>query len=254
MHQTFIGIIPARWASSRFPGKPLAELGGLTVIERVYRQASKALDTVLVATDDERIATEVERFGGRAVMTRADHPSGTDRIREAYVKSGSAADVVINIQGDEPFVAPRQIAALKGCFDDASTDIATLVKPFDGTYDQLADPNRVKVVVDAQDYAMYFSRSVVPYQRGQEADVWPKVHRYFIHLGMYAYRAAVLERITALPVSALERAESLEQLRWLENGLKIKVAETDIATIGIDTPADLERAREFLNKNNFNYE
>lgn len=243
----FIGIIPARYASSRFPGKPLADICGMTMIERVYRQTSKELDDVVVATDDERIAHAVEAFGGRVAMTSEAHRSGTDRCREAYHVVGSSADVVINIQGDEPFIDPAQIAELKQCFDSPSTDIATLVRPFDpdGSYEELADPNRPKVVLSDDMSALYFSRSVVPYLRNYPREEWPRRAAYYTHVGMYAYRADVLERITSLPQSTLELAESLEQLRWLQAGYRIKVGITTCATVGIDTPDDLKHAIEF---------
>ncbi len=247
---TFIGIIPARYASSRFPGKPLAMLGGITVIERVYRQASLVLHNVVVATDDTRIADTVDAFGGKAVMTRNTHRSGTDRCREAYVNNGGREDVIINIQGDEPFIHPEQIRAIMSCFDDDATDIATLIRPFDPTrpVEELFNPNSPKVVVDSHMNAMYFSRSVIPYLRGEEQENWPARHQYYTHIGMYAYRADVLAEITRLPQSSLEQAESLEQLRWLENGYTIKTAVSDIETVGIDTPADLERAEAILAK------
>jgi 3-deoxy-manno-octulosonate cytidylyltransferase (CMP-KDO synthetase) len=243
----FIGIIPARYASSRFPGKPLADICGMSMIERVYRQASKELDEVVVATDDSRIEEAVKAFGGKVVMTSTAHRSGTDRCREAYHSVGSQADVVINIQGDEPFIDPAQIAELKRCFDDAATDIATLVRPFDkaGSYDELADANRPKVVVGDDMSALYFSRSVVPYLRNYPKEEWPSRAQYYTHVGMYAYRVNVLDRITELPQSSLELAESLEQLRWLQAGYKIKVGITTYATVGIDTPEDLQHAIEF---------
>lgn len=244
---TFIGIIPARYASSRFPGKPLADICGMTMIERVYRQASKELTDVVVATDDLRIVDAVKAFGGNVVMTSESHRSGTDRCREAYHAVGSSADVIINIQGDEPFIDPCQIAELKRCFDDSSTDIATLVRPFDrdGSYDSLADPNRPKVVVGDDMTALYFSRSVIPYLRNYPKEEWPSHARYYTHVGMYAYRSAVLDRITSLPQSSLELAESLEQLRWVQAGFRIKVGITTCATVGIDTPEDLRHAIEF---------
>lgn len=244
----FIGIIPARYASTRFPGKPLAILGGQTVIERVYHQVEGVVDDVCVATDDERILRTVEGFGGRAVMTSADHRSGTDRIREAYKLLGASHDVVVNIQGDEPFIQPAQIRSLMGCFDDPQTQIATLVKPFAAT-DGLAaleNPNSPKVVVDAQMHALYFSRSVIPYLRGVEREEWLARHSFLRHIGLYAYRSEVLKEITTLPQSPLELAESLEQLRWLQAGYTVKVATTDTETIGIDTPDDLLRAEHFL--------
>ncbi len=244
----FVGIIPARYASTRFPGKPLAMLGGMTMIERVYRRASEALEEVWVATDDTRIADAVKAFGGKVVMTSPDHRSGTDRCREAYEKTGSRADVVINIQGDEPFIDPLQLSQLKSCFDDPATQIATLVRPFplEGSVDALANPNSPKVVMDADGFAMLFSRSIIPYLRGVDREEWPSKYQYYTHIGLYAYRAAVLDEITRLPQSPLELAESLEQLRWLQNGYRIKVGVSECRTIGIDTPADLEAARHYL--------
>ena len=245
---TFIGIIPARYASTRFPGKPLAMLGGMTMIERVYRQVSLVLDRVVVATDDDRILQTVEAFGGHAVMTSTEHRSGTDRCQEAYLKNGGHEDVIINIQGDEPFIQPDQLRAIMACFDDRGTDIATLVRPFDSNrpYSELENPNTPKVVLDSQMRARYFSRSVIPFVRGKERDQWPAATQYYTHVGMYAYRAAVLEAITRLQQSPLELAESLEQLRWLENGYTIKAGITTTATIGIDTPEDLARANQLL--------
>lgn len=245
----FLGIIPARYASSRFPGKPLADIGGMTMIERVYRQASKALDSVIVATDDSRIYDEVKRFGGEVVMTSEAHRSGTDRCYEAYVKSGSDADVVINIQGDEPFIDPAQIEAVMQCFvEEPTTPIATLVRRFDPAlgWDALFNPNTPKVVLDNDGNALYFSRSIIPYVRGHEWTEWIDSAVFHTHVGLYAYRADVLGEITSLPQSPLELAESLEQLRWLQNGYRIATALTTSPTIGIDTPADLERAIALL--------
>ena len=243
-----IAIIPARYASTRFPGKPLAILGGKTVIRRVWEQVSRVIDDVAVATDDRRIAEAVEAFGGRAVITSPDHRSGTDRCYEAYCLIGREYDVVVNVQGDEPFISPSQIRALTACFDDESTDIATLVKPFapsDGI-EALENPNSPKVVIDNESRAIYFSRSVIPYLRGVERSEWLARHTFYKHIGMYAFRRDALREVTSLPQSSLERAESLEQLRWLENGYKIGVGITDIETVGIDTPEDLARAEEFL--------
>ena len=244
----YIGIIPARYASTRFPGKPLAMLGGKPVIQRVYEQVSGVMDDVLVATDDERILKTVEGFGGKAVMTRADHKSGTDRCYEAYVLQGKPYDVVVNIQGDEPFIQPQQLEAVKACFEDVTTQIATLVKPFtaDEPFAVLENVNSPKVVVNKNWNALYFSRSIIPYQRNAEKQDWLKGHTYYKHIGLYAYRTEVLKEITMLPQSSLELAESLEQLRWLENGYKIKVGISEVETIGIDTPQDLERAEDFL--------
>lgn len=243
----FIAIIPARYASQRFPGKPLAMLCGKPVIQRVYEQASKVLDDVYVATDDDRIIQAVEDFGGKAVMTSPNHKSGTDRIEEAMEKIGGEFDVVINIQGDEPFVDESQIRTLCQCFDDPATEIATLGKPFQSTQGikMLDNPNSPKLVTDLRGYALYFSRSVIPYQRNVEHSEWLKGFTYLKHLGLYAYRREVLREVTKLPQSPLEVAESLEQLRWLQNGFRIKVGTTDIETVGIDTPDDLKRAEEF---------
>ncbi|MBQ9361940.1 MAG: 3-deoxy-manno-octulosonate cytidylyltransferase [Bacteroidaceae bacterium] len=245
----FIGIIPARYASTRFPAKPLAMLGGMMVVERVYRQVEGVLDDVVVATDDERIESAVRQFGGKVVMTSTSHRSGTDRCYEALTKVGADRfDVVVNIQGDEPFIQPQQLRTVCECFDDSSVDIATLVKPFtvaDG-YAALENANSPKVVVNNRMEALYFSRSIIPYLRGREREEWLPNHTYYKHIGLYAYRTEVLKQITALPQGILERAESLEQLRWLENGYKIKVGITDVETIGIDTPEDLQRAEVFL--------
>ena len=244
----YIAIIPARYASTRFPGKPLAMLGGKPVIQRVWEQVSSVVDAAVVATDDERIAQAVESFGGRAIMTSPNHKSGTDRCWEAYQKQGEEFDVVINVQGDEPFIAHSQLRAIMACFADENTDIATLVKPFaeeDGL-SALENPNSPKVVLDNDSCAVYFSRSVIPYLRGVEREDWLKHHTFYKHIGMYAFRRDVLGEVTALPQSTLEKAESLEQLRWLENGYKIGVGISDVETVGIDTPEDLERAEEFL--------
>lgn len=244
----YIGIIPARYASTRFPAKPLAMLGGKPVIQRVYEQVKSVMDDVFVATDDERIFNVVESFGGKAIMTREDHKSGTDRCFEAYQKCGIKGDVVINIQGDEPFIQPSQITALQHCFDDPTTQIATLVKPFtpnDGL-EALMNPNSPKVVVSDDWRALYFSRSVIPYMRGVAKEEWLSRHTFYKHIGLYAYRTETLGEITKLPQSTLEKVESLEQLRWLDNGYVIRVGETDVETIGIDTPEDLARAEEFL--------
>lgn len=244
----FIAIIPARYASTRFPAKPLAMLGGRPVIQRVYEQVSKALDNVVVATDNGQILQTVLSFGGKAVMTREDHKSGTDRCFEAYERVGEGCDVVINVQGDEPFIQPEQIRTLMACFDDPQTQIATLVKPFteaDGL-EALQNPNSPKVVVSDDGRALYFSRSVIPFLRGVEPEQWLSKHTFYKHIGLYAYRADALREITRLPQSTLEKAESLEQLRWLDNGYVIRVGQTQVETIGIDTPADLARAEEFL--------
>lgn len=245
----YLALIPARYASTRFPGKPLAEIGGKPIVQHVFERAAEVFTDVFVATDDERIRNAVETFGGRVVMTRTDHRSGTDRCHEALclLDPTGSYDVVVNIQGDEPFIDPSQLRCIRACFDDERTQIATLVKPYpcDTAWQDLENPNSPKVVIDAEGFALYFSRSVIPYLRGYEQTTWAAAHEYYKHIGLYAYRADVLHKITSLPPSPLERAESLEQLRWLQAGYKIKVEKTDVETIGIDTPDDLRRARLF---------
>ena len=241
----FIAIIPARYASTRFPGKPLAMLGGKPVIQRVYEQAKAVLGEAYVATDDNRIREAVEQFGGQAIMTRADHKSGTDRIEEAAEKIGTTADVIINVQGDEPFIQRSQIETLCQQFDDPQTQIATLGKRFE-SMEAVENPNSPKIVCDAKGFALYFSRSVIPFIRGVERQEWFGKFPFLKHLGIYAYRREVLQEITKLPQSPLEIAESLEQLRWLQNGYRIRVGETNVETVGIDTPEDLKRAEAFL--------
>ena len=243
-----IGVIPARYRSTRFPGKPLADICGRPMIWWVYRQALKVeqFADVFVATDDERIQAVCEQYGMKVVMTSSEHPTGSDRVAE--VASKVEGDLFINIQGDEPFIDPLQLSQLKSCFDDPATQIATLVRPFplEGSVDALANPNSPKVVMDADGFAMLFSRSIIPYLRGVDREEWPSKYQYYTHIGLYAYRAAVLDEITRLPQSPLELAESLEQLRWLQNGYRIKVGVSECRTIGIDTPADLEAARHYL--------
>lgn len=247
----YTGIIPARYASTRFPGKPLVMLQGKTIIQRVYEQVAPVFDVTAVATDDERIYEHVTNFGGKAVMTGSHHKSGTDRCYEAYCLLGRPGDIVVNVQGDEPFVQTSQLELIKSCFEGHSdAQIATLVKtitPDDGLK-ALLNPNTPKVVVSKDGYAMYFSRSPIPYVRNAASEKWLSTHCYYKHIGLYAYREDVLRQITSLPQSPLEVAESLEQLRWLENGYRIKVGVTDIETIGIDTPEDLQRAEDFLRK------
>ena len=241
----FVGIIPARFASTRFPGKPLVDIGGKSMIQRVYEQVSKVLADVYVATDDQRIFDAVLAFGGRAIMTSDQHKSGTDRCYEAYSKLSGNFDVVINVQGDEPFIQPEQIETLKDCFKSAETEIATLAKRFtekDG-FEALNNPNSPKLVVNKSNEAMYFSRSIIPFRRGAETADWISLNTYLKHVGIYAYRADVLRQLTQLEQSPLEISESLEQLRWLENGFRIKVGYTDVETVGIDTPEDLEKVK-----------
>ncbi|MEG1616541.1 MAG: 3-deoxy-manno-octulosonate cytidylyltransferase [Bacteroidales bacterium] len=246
-----LGIIPARYASTRFPGKPLADLAGKPMIQRVYEKVAGILDDVVVATDDQRIIDVVHSFGGKVVETATTHQSGTDRCFEAYQKAGEGFDVVVNIQGDEPFIQKTQIELIKSCFESKDTQIATLVKPFcesDGM-DALLNPNSPKVVLNKKQEAICFSRSVIPFLRNHPQEKWLKHHTFYKHIGLYAYRADVLKEITALPQGELEIAESLEQLRWIENGYKIKVGITQEETIGIDTPDDLEKAIAFFQRN-----
>lgn len=249
---TFTAIIPARYASSRFPGKPLAEIGGQTMISRVYNQVKKVVTDVWVATDDRRIFDECTRIGAQVVMTSPEHRSGTDRINEAVSLIGCKSDVIINVQGDEPFISPMQIETLKNCFDENETQIATLARKFDPEkgFDALFDPNLVKVTFSGKMQALYFSRSIIPYVRGINHTEWLDKCDFYSHVGIYAYRREVLSAITSLPRSVHEIAESLEQLRWLDNGYNIKIALTDHPTIGIDTPADLEAAIKFATENN----
>ena len=244
----FVAIIPARYASTRFPGKPLADMNGKPMIQRVYEQVGKSIVDVYVATDDERIFDSVHRFNGNAIMTSTTHRSGTDRCNEAYNKINKQFDVVLNIQGDEPFVFPEQIDLLKSCFTDADIEIATLIKPFepkDGL-DALHNPSSPKVVINNQLEAIYFSRAVIPYLRDVAPEEWLNQHVFYKHIGIYGYRTDVLKEITQLSAGMLEKAESLEQLRWIENGFKIKVGITNQETFGIDTPYDLERALKHL--------
>ena len=238
-----LGIIPARYASIRFPAKALADIGGKTMIQRVAEQARQArsLDRVVVATDDARIYDHVAGSGGEVVMTGTHHQSGTDRCQEVVEQLGYAADYVVNIQGDEPFIQPRQIDLLATVLD-GTAELATLVRRIDDEA-TLLNPNAPKVVLQQPDgrppEALYFSRHPIPYQRGRPVGEWLRHHTYWKHIGLYAYRTDILARITRLPPSSLERAESLEQLRWLEAGYRIRTVETDLDSHGIDTPDDL---------------
>ena len=245
----FAGIIPARYASSRFPGKPLVLIGDKPMIQRVYDQASKTLDLVWVATDDKRIYDAVSDFGGKAIMTSSDHQSGTDRCAEAvtkiYRETGKKIDIVINIQGDEPFIRPEQIDLLTNCFLDKTVELATLVRKVEPGED-IFNPNQPKVILDSKGNAIYFSRTAIPYIRDAEKSDWSKNHVFYKHLGLYAYRSETLKKITLLPRSLLEISESLEQNRWIENGYRIRAAITDWESVGIDTPDDLEKAKLLL--------
>jgi len=245
--QEFLGIIPARYASTRFPGKPLADINGKPMILRVLERAEKALDDIIVATDDQRIFDSVSKAGGKAIITSANHQSGTDRCYEALLihqdETHKKYDIVINIQGDEPFIQPEQIEMLMQCFKDPTIDIATLVKVIEDK-SLIFDTNKPKVVLNRKREALYFSRSPIPFIRGVENDNWFDRHIFYQHIGMYAYRAKALAEITSLETGILEKAESLEQLRWLENGFKIKVALTEHESFGIDTPEDLAHAKK----------
>ena len=236
-----LGIIPARYASSRFPGKPLVDIAGKSMIQRVYEQAKKctSLTEVIVATDDDRIYDHVLNFGGVAVMTASDHQSGTDRCAEVALQHPQY-NVIINIQGDEPYIDPEQITKVAACFSSADVQLATLIKKV-ASFDELNNPNSPKVIINKLAEAIYFSRTPLPYLRGHEYKDWLNHYTYFKHIGIYGYRADVLQHVTKLPVSSLEKAESLEQLRWIENGYRIKVAETELETHAIDIPEDLEK-------------
>jgi len=244
---SILGIIPARYASTRFPGKPLIDILGKSMIQRVYEQAKKStmLTDVYVATDDERIYKHVEEFGGKAVYTKEEHPSGTDRCFEALQTIGKNYDYIINIQGDEPFIDPSQIDLLCNVCD-GNTELATLMIPVD-SHEVLFDMGEVKITLNQNMEALYFSRMVIPFIKGKPQEEWHKHHNYFRHVGMYAYRKDVLEKVTQLKPSSLEIAESLEQLRWLENGFKVKCAITQFDSHCIDTPEDIEKVIRLMN-------
>lgn len=246
----FVAIIPARYASTRFPGKPLALIGDKPMIQHVYEQVKRTIDDVVVATDDQRIFDAVKSFDGKVLMTSNNHKSGTDRCFEALQKLDGDFDVVINIQGDEPFVDVEQIETLKTCFTDPKAEIATLIKPFgkDDLWEDFSSPNTPKVVINKRMEALFFSRSIIPYLRGIDRTKWLKTHTFYKHIGMYAYKVETLATITALEPSNLEEAEKLEQLRWLENGYSIKVGITHSESMGIDTPEDLIKANKIFNK------
>ena len=242
-----IGIIPSRYASSRFPGKPLAMIDGKSMVQRVYEQALKAhyLSKVVVATDDERIFNHVHSFGGEVVMTAKSHINGTSRCLEVLKimeqqKSTYSIDAVINIQGDEPFMRPEDIDNLTTLFSDNKVDIGTLAKKISQP-DEINDPNTVKVVMDVNQFALYFSRQAIPFVREEQADQWQIHHNFFKHIGLYGYRTDILKKIVLLPPSPLESSEKLEQLRWLENGFRIKVKTTDFESLSVDTPDDLKK-------------
>ncbi len=244
-----IGIIPARYASTRFPGKPLININGKSMLQRVYEQSlkSKSLAKVVVATDDERIADHVKKFGGEVVLTTADHASGTDRCYDAAKQLNANFDYIINIQGDEPFIAPEQIDELAAVLNNKDVELATQMIAVNSN-EILFDTGEVKIVLNQNNEALYFSRTVIPFIKNIDEKEWHKHHTYYRHVGMYAYRKDILEKITALPVSSLEKAESLEQLRWLENGFTIKCVVTKYESHCIDTPEDVEKVLQLLNK------
>lgn len=248
LHQ-FAGIIPARYASSRFPGKPLVMIGNKPMIQRVYELARETLEIVYVATDDKRVFDAVVNFGGKAIMTSPDHFSGTDRCAEAVSKinleTPAKIDIVINIQGDEPFIKSEQIALLMKCFSDETVEIATLIRKVEPGED-IFNPNQPKVILNLKGDAIYFSRAAIPFIRDAEMNEWSGKHDFYKHIGLYAYRTEILKKVTLLPRSSLEISESLEQNRWLENGFRIRTAVTQWESIGIDTPDDLEKAKLLL--------
>jgi len=241
-----LGIIPARYASSRFPGKPLIDLGGKSMIQRVYEQASssKKLDTVVVATYDQRIVDHVQSFGGKVQMTGDHHRSGTERCGEV-IETYAAYDVVINIQGDEPLIQPQQLEKIIQLFDDPKVEIGTLVKVMSNPSD-IRNPNRVKVVLDAEKNGIYFSRSPIPHIAQTPHDNWMENGIFYKHIGIYAWRMHILKELIVLSPSALEKQESLEQLRWLYHGYEIRTAETSIETPNIDTPEDVDAVMALL--------
>lgn len=242
-----LGIIPARYASTRFPGKPLAMIRGESMLQRVYRQASKAggLSDLVIATDDERIMEHARQIGAKAVMTGSEHPSGTDRCFEAWQLTGSKHQYVLNVQGDEPFLDPEQINSLAAVCD-GQTEIATqMIRCQD--HNVLFDKGEVKIVLNTRNEALYFSRSVIPHIKGKDEKEWHKLHAYYRHVGMYAYRSDILREVCSLKPSALELAESLEQLRWLEHGYRIRCIETSFDSHCVDTPEDIEKVLKLMN-------
>lgn len=244
--KSVIGIIPARFSSTRFPGKPLVDIAGKSMVQRVYEQAMKAksLSKVVIATDDDRIVEEVKKFGGEYIVTASTHQSGTDRCAEV-IEQLPGFDIVINIQGDEPFIEPAQIDLLASCFIEEKVQLATLIKPIE-SQESIYNPNSPKVVIDVNGRAMYFSRSPIPFIRNGEPGVWAEKHKFYKHIGIYGYRTESLKEITKLPPSSLEIAESLEQLRWIENGYYIQTKVTDLETVAIDTPEDLKKLNKLL--------
>ena len=245
---SIIGIIPARYASTRFPGKPLVQINGKSMLQRVVEQTKKSglLTEIVVATDDKRIVDHCHEIGAKVIMTNTAHQSGTDRCYEAYKLSGSKANYIINIQGDEPFLHPDQINTLANACDGNAELITQMIKC--DSYDVLFDTGEVKIVLNTNNEALYFSRSVIPFIKNEDSKNWHLKHDFYRHVGMYAYRTDILEKIAALPVSNLEKAESLEQLRWLQNGFKIKCVITEHDSHCVDTPEDIEKVLKLINK------
>lgn len=247
-----LGVIPSRYASTRFPGKPLIDIDGQLMIERVYKQVKKALDYVVVATDDERIVSAVESFGGIAIMTSTSHQSGTDRCAEAVTvfeeNSDIKIDVVLNIQGDEPLIDPQQVTQVAQLFDESSTSIATLVKSI-CDYETLFDENKTRVIINNKAEAIYFSRHAIPFIKGVAKTEWLQHQKFYSHIGLYGYKKEVLNQLVQLEQSCLEKMESLEQLRWIENGFIIKTSESNISGMSIDTPEDLKNILEYIKGN-----
>lgn len=248
---TATGIIPARFSSTRFPGKPLIDLAGKSMIQRVYERCllSKSLSDIIIATDDEIIFEHVKTFTDRVCMTSTNHPSGTDRCAEVVSQLNISTDVVVNIQGDEPLINPNQIDSLVNCFQDKQTQIATLVREIKDN-EVLFNSNTPKVILDSNQFAIYFSRETIPHLRNIDKSEWLEKHTFYQHIGIYAYQTSILNSLTQLAPSILEKAESLEQLRWIENGYKIKTATTSEETFAIDTPEDIARVLEQLLKTN----
>lgn len=247
-----LAIIPARYSSSRFPGKPLIDINGKSMIQRVYEQTSKSIDNLVVATDDSRIEKAVIKFGGQVVLTSTSHKSGTDRCMEAADKitalNGETYDVIVNIQGDEPFIHTEQISIVISNFNNNKTQIASLAKKITDP-DDLSDINTPKVVLNSNKEAIYFSRSPIPYLLNEKKDDWLSQHIFYKHIGIYAYRYDILKKITRLKPSPLEIAESLEQNRWIENGYQIQMGITEHESFSIDSPEDLNKILKQIRKN-----
>ncbi len=247
-----LGVIPSRFTSTRFPGKPLVDIKGKSMIQRVYENSAKVLgEDLIIATDNSLIYEEAKKIGAKAVLTSEDHKTGTDRCAEAVTKyeesSKLSYDIIINIQGDEPFIQESHLRKIISCFDNPETEIATLIKKIESR-EEIFNPNKPKVIINKNSFAIYFSRSPIPYLRAYEKEDWHKHGSFYKHIGLYAYKKNILKEITKLPPSALELAESLEQNRWVENGYKIKTEVTDKESVSIDTPEDLQNFLKNFNK------